>query len=214
VTSDPEPALTDEQYRGMYEGLYARAGSDFAAVPWAALRPHPELVRWLEEAPDGAGLDALVVGCGLGDDAECVAAHGFSVTAFDFSPTAIRGATERFPDSPVHYQVADLFDVPPGWQKRFDLVVEIRTLQSMPPDRRPAAVAAIAGTLAPGGTLFVHSFGAADTGASSFDGPPWPVTEHQLAGLGEAGLTRVDHRSTAVSRRAWSFTSVYRKAAG
>ena len=198
----------------MYEGLYARAGSDFAAVPWAALRPHPELARWLDDTRDGAGQNALVVGCGLGDDAECVAAHGFSVTAFDFSPTAIRGATERFPDSPVRYQVADLFELPAPWQSRFDLVVEIRTLQSMPPDRRPAAVSAIAGTLAPGGTLFVHSFGADDTAdGASFDGPPWPVTEHQLAGLGEAGLTRVEHRSTALSPRAWSFTSVYRKTA-
>jgi SAM-dependent methyltransferase len=212
VTSDPEPALTDEQYRGMFEGLYARAGSNFAAVPWAALRPHPELARWLDENPAGAGRTALVVGCGLGDDAECAAAHGFSVTAFDFSPSAIRGATDRFPDSMVDYRVADLFDLPPQWRGAFDLVIEIRTLQSMPPYRRPAAVAAIATTLAAGGTLFVHSFGTADSADGTFDGPPWPVTDRQLAGFTDAGLARTDYRSTPLSARAWSFTAVYRRA--
>jgi len=212
VTNEPEPALTDEQYRGMYEGFYARAGTDYGAVPWAALRPHPELVVFLgSHAPATPNARALVVGCGLGDDAEYVAAHGFSVTAFDFSATAIRQAQARFPDSPVDYRVADLFDLPATWQSASDLVVEIRTLQSMPPDRRPAAVAAIAATLAAGGTLFVHSFGTADTADDiTFDGPPWPVTDHQLAGFTDAGLIRTEYRSTALSAKAWSFTAVYR----
>lgn len=215
MTDDPpEPVLTDEQYRAMYEGFYARAGSDYTTVPWAALRPHPELVDFLaHHAPAAPHARALVVGSGLGDDAEDVAAHGLAVTAFDFSGTAIERARTRFPHSAVDYRVADLFALPDDWRAAFDLVVEIRTLQSMPADRRTAAVTAIAATLAPGGLLFVHTFQAED--GEHFDGPPWPLTESQLAGFGAAGLELVDRHTSPgggpVGNRAWSLTAVYRR---
>ena len=222
VTTDPpQPALTDEQYHAIYEGLYARAGTDLAAVPWAALRPHPSLVDFLQSHPPTApGSRALVVGCGLGDDAECAAAHGYAVTAFDFSSTAIRRAAERFPDSAVDYRVADLLDLPEIWRSAFDAVVEIRTLQSMPAERRPAAVTAIAATLAPGGSLLLHTFQAEQD--EHFDGPPWPVTEGQLAGFTDAGLVRTEHRTEPLTRsrsplgpspRALSLTAVYHRPA-
>jgi SAM-dependent methyltransferase len=181
--------MSDPQYHDLYEGLYARAGNDYAAVPWAALRPHPGLVDWVESRPADGDQSALVVACGLGDDAEYTASHGFRTTAFDFSATAIQRCRERFPDSGVDYQVADLFALPETWSAAFDLVVEIRTLQSMPPDRRAAAVTAIARTVRPGGHVLVHTFVADET--ERFDGPPWPVTPTQLAGLTAAGLQRV-----------------------
>jgi SAM-dependent methyltransferase len=182
--------MSDAEYRDLYEGFYARAGSDLSAVPWASLRPHPRLVTWLDSHPGGHGRSALVIACGLGDDAEYAAASGYATTAFDFSPTAIQRCHERFPDSSVDYQVADLFALPGSWSAAFDLVVEIRTLQSMPPDRRAAAVAAIARTVRPGGHLLVHTFVADE--AEEFDGPPWPVTPSQLDGFRAAGLRRVD----------------------
>lgn len=181
--------MSDAQYHDLYEGFYARAGNNYAAVPWAALRPHTGLVDWVESRPAGDGRSALVIACGLGDDAEYTASHGFRTTAFDFSATAIRRCRQRFPDSRVDYQVADLFALPETWSAAFDLVVEIRTLQSMPPDRRAAAVTAIARTVRPGGHLLVHTFVADET--DRFDGPPWPVTPTQLAGLTAAGLRRV-----------------------
>ncbi len=213
MTSDaPDPGLTDEQYRGLYEGFYVRAGSDHSRVPWVTLRPHPALVDWLRDHPPAfPDAPALVVGCGLGDDAEHVAARGYAVTAFDFSPTAIRQTRDRFADSRVDYLVADLFDLPERWSGAFDLVVEIRTLQSMPADRRAQAIAAIAGTVAPGGTLFVHTFGA--EAGERFDGPPWPVTPEQLAGFTDAGLARIEYTSEPASDRAWSATAVYRRVA-
>jgi hypothetical protein len=55
-----------------FEEIYASAGADLEAVPWASLAPHRELVAWLDEVPRLRGRDALVVGCGLGDDAEAV----------------------------------------------------------------------------------------------------------------------------------------------
>lgn len=182
-----------------FEEIYARAGDDLASVPWARLAPHPLLVMWLDSAdspglraarPSAAGCGALVVGCGLGDDAEELARRGYAVTAFDVSPTAITRCRERFPRSPVSYQVADVLNLPSQWQDRFGLVVEINTVQSLPRADRPAAIAAIAGTVVRGGLLFVRC----QVGDDDQDGPerPWPVRRSELDRFTAAGLTQVD----------------------
>src|ERR1700733_12467903 len=90
-----------------FEAIYARAGLDLASIPWAGLAPNPDLVDWLasqpggeERGPDpGRGVPALVVACGLGDDAEELARRGYVVTAFDISPTAIGRCRGGFPTS-------------------------------------------------------------------------------------------------------------------
>jgi methyltransferase family protein len=79
-----------------------------------------------------------VVGCGLGADAEFMAGLGFTKTAFDVSPTAIQLAREHYPRTAVRYVTADLLHVPAAWQHAFDLVVEIITLQALPPELHPA----------------------------------------------------------------------------
>jgi SAM-dependent methyltransferase len=169
-----------------FEEMYAAAGEDLAALPWANLKPFPLLVEWLTGAGAGVGGKALVVGSGFGDDAEELARRGFEVTAFDFSPTAIARTRERFPESAVDYRVADLLDLPAEWRERFDLVVEIRTLQSLPIGDRAAAATAIAGTVASGGLLWLFALGR----ESHLPGEtrPWPVTEEELAVLEAAGL--------------------------
>jgi len=169
-----------------FEEMYAAAGEDLAALPWASLKPFPLLVEWLDRAGAGMGGKALVVGTGLGDDAEELARRGFDVTAFDLSPTAIERARERFPESAVDYRVADLLDLPGEWRGRFDLVVEIRTLQSLPIGDRRAAATAIAGTVAPGGLLWLFALGR-DSHRPG-ESRPWPVTEEELAVLEAAGL--------------------------
>lgn len=170
-----------------FEEMYAAAGDDLTAVPWANLKPFPLLVEWLEGAGAAVSGAALVVGSGYGDDAEELARRGFVVSAFDLSPTAIERTHERFPDSIVEYRVADLFDLPAGWRERFDLVVEIRTLQSLPVEARATAARAIAGTVAPGGRLWLFALGrdAHERGETR----PWPVTPAELEVLEAAGLT-------------------------
>ena len=119
---------------GWFEPLYARADISGAGVPWVKLAPNPFLAGWLaDERVKGGGREALVVGCGMGDDAEELARRGFHVTAFDISPSAIRLCRERFPASAVTYLNADLFTPPDDWQGRFDLVVEVITVQALPP---------------------------------------------------------------------------------
>lgn len=172
---------------GWFEPLYAGAGDDPAAIQWADLAPNPHLLAWLESADrPGDGATALVVGCGLGDDAEELARRGFVATAFDVAPTAVAWCRRRFPDSPVDYRVADLLAPPAKWAGAFDLVVEVYTLQVLPPAPRRRAVAALAGLVAPGGRLLVVARGrgpADDPGAM-----PWPLTRDDLAGIAAAGL--------------------------
>jgi SAM-dependent methyltransferase len=191
-----------------FEEIYLRAGPDFGAIPWASLAPHPALVAWLDAGLVPAAGRALIVGCGLGDDAEEAARRGYQVTAFDLSPTAIRDGRERFPGSAVDYQVADLFRLPASWHAAFALVVEIRTLQSLPLAQRADAAAAIAATLGPGGWLFVHCLGRDD--GERAGGRPWPVSPSELAAFATAGLRQAQFREQpAGPGQSRSFTVSY-----
>ncbi len=158
-------ALAEEALRrgdavGWFETLYREVGGDWARVPWADLVPNPHLVEWLgADGGDRSARRALVVGCGLGDDAEAVAARGYRVVAFDVSPTAIEGCRRRYPDTRVDYRDADLFDPPVDWAGGFDLVVEVNTLQVLPDDRRAEAMRQVGDFVRPGGRLLVVAGG-------------------------------------------------------
>lgn len=192
-----------------FEEIYTRAGNDLGAIPWAALAPQPGLVEWLNGQPPGAGRPALIVACGVGDDAEEVSRRGYTVTAFDLVPAAIGHCRERFPESAADYRVADLFQLPAEWRQAFDLVVEIRTLQSLPLPLRPEAVAIIAGTVRPGGQVFVHGLGRDDDEAPGTR--PWPVSHRELSAFRTAGLREQelsdDPRGSSSGRR--TLTAIY-----
>jgi SAM-dependent methyltransferase len=194
-----------------FEEIYAEAGEDLDVIPWASLTASPSLVTWLDSgaAPAPAPRErALVVGCGLGDDAEELAGRRWRTTGFDISPTAIERCRKRFPRSAVDYAVADVFALPAAWFGAFGLVVEIRTLQSLPLDVRAAAVDAIARTLASGGRLFVRCFGREP--GQPVERRPWPVSRDELAGFERAGLAV---RSFQASREQLepTFTVVYER---
>src|SRR5262245_15917333 len=100
---------------GWFEELYQRAGAHWDSIPWADLDANPFLLGWLDTVRvGGGGKSCLVVGCGLGDDAELLAARGFDVVAYDISATAIAGCDARFPASEVDYVVADALAPPPN----------------------------------------------------------------------------------------------------
>ena len=198
---------------GWFEALYQEAEGRAEAIPWADLTPNDTMVSWLDRQPALTGRRALVVGCGLGDDAEHLALRGGRVTAFDLAPTAIAWCRRRFPQSPVEYVVADLLGLPDSWQRQFDLLVEINTLQAMPRELRPAACRALAECLAPGGDVLVIC--RARDEEEEVSGPPWPLARSELADLLAAGLTErqfrdfLDDESPAVRR----FEAVYHRSA-
>jgi SAM-dependent methyltransferase len=183
--------MTREDSLGWFDRLYREARGDPSAIPWADLADNPLFVAWC----DRRGIDlrsrsSIVVGCGLGDDAETVAASGGQVTAFDLSPTAIEWCRRRFPKSSVQYVAADLLDLPAEWRRAFGFVLEINTLQALPSeDLRPRAIACVADLVAPGGTLLVICRGR--DASQPAVGPPWPLVARELEAFDRAALTRV-----------------------
>jgi SAM-dependent methyltransferase len=160
-----------------FEQLYEAAARGSAEVPWDRDVPQVLLTDWAAGRSFGGGR-ALVVGAGLGMDAEFVASLGFDTTAFDIAPTAVAEARSRFPSSRVDYRVADLLDPPAEWRGAFDFVFESFTVQALPSPQRAQVIANVGPFVAPGGTLLVVA--AAREADEPADGPPWPLTRAEI----------------------------------
>jgi SAM-dependent methyltransferase len=188
---------------GWFEALYAEAGGDNSAIPWADMEPNPRLVEfWRKHPLATAGKRALVIGSGLGDDSEQLAAWGLATTAFDISPTAIASTKRRYPHSKVDYVVADLFHPPADWPGAFDFVLEVYTVQAFTGDLRGRAIAKIAEFVAPGGRLLVIARGRAEDEPEG-QGPPWPLTRSEIDGFLRAGLKEVSFEDYAEPEPPW-----------
>ncbi len=177
-----------------FDRLYAEGLAGEISVPWDREGPNPQLAAWTHEvALEGGGRTAVVVGCGLGADAEFLATTGFETTGFDIAPAAIAEARRRHPDSRVAYRVEDLLDLSPEVADGFDLVVEIFTLQALPDPPRAQAAEAVVGLVRPGGRLVAVAF-RADGPESSDQGPPFALGRDfmQSLGAGTLELERLD----------------------
>ena len=195
----------------MFEAMYAGAEAGGAAPPWDYGAPRPQLVEWVEATGlAGDGREALVVGCGYGADAELLHGRGFRTTAFDFAATAIAGARRKHPATGVTYLVADVLDLPPEWEGRFDLVVESLTVQSMPPEQHALAARTIASLVAPGGTLLVLATTRED--GSEVTGPPWPLTRAEVEAFTDGDL--VLRRLERIEDGTWWRAELSRPGAG
>ncbi len=174
---------------GWFEILYAEAGSNYDAVPWADLVANPNLVNWAtKQELVGKDKRGLIIGCGYGDDAEFLAQFGFQVMAFDISPTAIAQCQRRFPNSPVSYQVADLLNPPPSWFNSFDFVLESYTLQVLPPELRVLAISNMTKFVAPSGQLLIIARGREEL--DPLGNMPYPLTQLELKQFENAELRR------------------------
>lgn len=180
--------MNDPDHIAPLEQMYVAAAGGKGTVPWDRGAPHPLLEPWIDGV-DGSGRRALVVGSGLGTDAEFIAGHGFDVVGFDASPTALAMCRERFPDSAVDYRLADLLELPGAWTAAFDLVFESLTVQSMAPQYHEPATTNVARTVAAGGTLLVIATARRDEAVP--DGPPWPLTRAEIDAFADGGLEPV-----------------------
>lgn len=181
-------SIQEDQPSNWFEPLYSNAGKDGVGVPWANMTTHPAFADWLGRNPlNGVGKSALVVGCGMGDDALELEALGFSVTAFDVSATAIKYCKERFALSKVNFEQADLLEHHPQWHSKFDFVLEIFTVQALPPKYETELVRNISGFVAPGGQLVVIAEVAGESRAFA-NGPPWLLTPGHVDAFTSCGL--------------------------
>lgn len=174
-----QAAAADGEPTRWFEELWSAAARDELDTPWSRDDPYPPVADLLAEQGPGAGRRAVVVGAGLGADAEALAAAGWDTTAFDVSASAVDLARGRHPGSAVTYRVADLLDLPAELRHAFDLVLEVFTVQALPPSVRREAVAGVRELLAPGGTLLAVQI-AREPGESGDDGPPWLLDDEEM----------------------------------
>ena len=175
-----EAAEVDGEPLRWFEELYASANRDSEEIPWARMEPHPKMVEWIANQPTVQG-SALVVGCGLGDDAEWLSAAGFEVTAFDLSQSSIDWCRARFPESSVNYCVGDLLAPPDEWLRTFDLVVEIHILQAIPDAVRDSAANNLPRLLSESGHLLCIGRLLTER-IPDEPAPPWPLNRVWLEG--------------------------------
>lgn len=172
---------------GWFDSIYSDAEGDHTAVFWADLEPNPYLIDWLEKHPvTWLKKKAIAIGCGVGDDAEAMAACGYEVTAFDIAPSAIDLCKNRYPDTKVTYLVADLFDYPEVWENDYDLVYECNTIQVLPGRYRRQAMDAMVSLMSDEGELLV-SCRSRNTGEGE-DAIPLPLDKEEIDGFLDFGL--------------------------
>ncbi|MFL6178113.1 MAG: class I SAM-dependent methyltransferase [Ornithinibacter sp.] len=172
-------AAADGEPTRWFEELWSAAARDEVDLPWDRTAPYPPVLALVDAAGDAPGRHAVVVGAGLGADAELLASRGYRTVAFDLAPSAVDLARARYPRSAVDYRVADLLDLPADLLGAFDLVVDVFTVQALPRQLRSRAVDGIRSLLAPGGELLAVQFVHEDD-APEDDGPPWLVTRAEM----------------------------------
>ena len=175
---------------GWFEALYKEAAGDNERIPWADLEPNAYFRRWAETTGlTGENRTALVVGCGLGDDARFLHDLGFKVTAFDISPTAIEWARRLHHETDINFVVADLFETPNEWYQAFEFVLEIYTIQPLPMEMRQQVIDAIANFVQLDGKLLVVTRGREDDEIPPE--MPWALSRKDLSRFEENGFEQV-----------------------
>lgn len=174
---------------GWFDALYKEAAGDSEKIPWGDLEPNRFFRAFAENTGlKGNGRKALVVGSGLGDDAAYLDDLGFSVTAFDLSPTAIEWAKKLYTDRQIRFETMDLFKPDLDWLGRFEFVLEIYTIQPLPLEMRERTIDAVSGFVAPGGELVVVTRGREDD--EEPEKLPWPLSRKDLSRFEHNGLTQ------------------------
>ena len=176
---------------GWFDAFYREAAGNNEQIPWADLEPNRFFRQWSEDVGlSGEGRTALVVGCGLGDDASYLGDLGFKVSAFDISPTAIEWAKRLYGERDIQFEVMDLFEPMRAWLGAFDFVLEIYTIQPLPMEMRERVIDSIAAFVAPGGELVVVTRGREDD--EQPDQLPWPLSRKDLSRFEKRGFGQTD----------------------
>jgi SAM-dependent methyltransferase len=172
-----DAAAWDERYRGDGDHLWSGA-------------PNATLMAEVADLPPGTAFD---VGCGEGADAIWLAEHGWRVTAADPSRVALERAeaAAREVGVDVTWVHAGLLDMP-GGTGRHDLVAA--HYPALVQSQDGAAIAALLGAVAPGGTLLVvhHATAPVRDGEHAFDPADYVMPADVAAHLDDGWEVEVD----------------------
>ena len=185
--------------KNFFESVYENADhDDLAAIPWATLAPNVYLEKHLSLHDPVRDKKALVIGCGLGDDALILEKYGYEVDAMDISASAIALAKKRHPQSKVDFHVSDIYKMPESSVGKYDFVYEGLTIQSLPRADREKLVSIITSLVASDGELFVYAHTQDD--ADNYGGPPWPLYEDELMLFEKEGLIKISEEKEDESK--------------
>jgi len=142
-----------------FEDLYANSGNDTSKIPWSDLQGNSYLQEWIErqDMTSYRNKSVLIVGCGIGGDAELLSHYFGKVSAFDVSPSAIKWVKEKYYNSKINYYTADLFDKKALFHTEgpYDFIFEAYTIQALPQNLQFSAMKIISKLVAKGGELLV-----------------------------------------------------------
>jgi SAM-dependent methyltransferase len=142
-----------------FDNLLFRALYWFGFTPWDGHALSRELIEFVQRNTEpGRALD---VGCGTGDPAIFLAKHGWSVTAVDFVPQALKRARAKAEAAGVSIRFLEgdatrLSELDAG--TGFQLVLDGGCMHGLAEPDRVAYAAQLAAAIAPGGTLLVFGF--------------------------------------------------------
>ena len=171
-----------------FETLYNQSQRDHSKIPWAQMQPNKFLPEYLQ-LNVGQG-KAIVIGCGLGDDAVALCEAGFDVTAIDISESAIAWCQERFDYTDVDFRVQDIYELPEEMLGQYDFVFESRTIQSLPLEFRDKMIRAISSLVAPAGKVLAVANG--KNAGEKYVGPPWPLERNELRLFGNYDMNELE----------------------
>jgi SAM-dependent methyltransferase len=181
---------------------------------WDLAEPTPALRRLADSGQFKPG--RMLVPCaGRGHDAREFARHGFSVTAVDFSASAVQEMQRLAePDAPVEILQHDMFELPHSMDGTFDYVLQYTCFCAIDPKRRTDYAELISRLLRPGGIYIDLAF-PLDGRAG---GPPFATSEAEIAALFEGrGFKLVSDeklRDSVSQRRGAEALLVFQKADG
>jgi len=185
VKRTAEIAHINGDHLSWFETIYSDANGIIEAIPWANLIPNPNLLLWINAQDDNyfKNKKALIIGCGLGDDAIALSKLGMNVFAFDISETCIKWCQNRFPNSDVHWFVYNLLELPSSWKNNFDLVVEVHILQAVHSKIRNKLAKALSPLVRKDGNLIcIGRKRTENDNTLKPTGPPWPLKKSWLIG--------------------------------
>ncbi len=152
-------------------------------TPWDAGKVPEQFADFA--ARQAMPLNTLIPGCGSGWEANCLADHGWPVTALDFSPTAVDRAREILGTAAVHLVCADFFQWQP--EKPLDLIYERAFLCALPRKLWADWGHRVAELLPPGGLLAGYFFV-----CDQLKGPPFGILPEQLDELLTANFEHIE----------------------
>ncbi|MGD9128850.1 MAG: class I SAM-dependent methyltransferase [Planctomycetia bacterium] len=145
-------------------------------TPWDTRVTPPEVVAFATDAEPGRALD---LGCGTGTNAVYLAQRGWTVTAIDFSPIAIRTARRRAAAArpAIDFRIGSVADLS-SVSGPYDLALDIGCLFSLARDDRGRYADGLKRLLPPGARYMLYAWL-----PQTRNGKRWGITEEAVEAL-------------------------------